>query len=223
MPSDRSVAAGYNYQKVAENIASESAYGDSDPVRAVHLWWNSPGHRANMVGPYTVVGYASCIGKYDGKQYYAQSFGYGDDDPLQEYSEGGDCAGISDDDFPMTSTAPVHIHNNAAPVYEKKPAYADAPEAEKVYGDDSITSYGPYAAEDKENSPAYAPSYGPSVKPVRVGPNGRPCIASKYGNKSPAGKPDQKRKSLASTLPKGKKIKLAAKPDVPLQPAYSHY
>jgi uncharacterized protein YkwD len=46
-PSDRVVEAGYNYRKVAENIASETSHGVSDPIRAVHLWWASPGTACN--------------------------------------------------------------------------------------------------------------------------------------------------------------------------------
>lgn len=69
MPSDRVRSAGYSFLRLAENIASEPDYygGESDPIRAVHYWWNSHDHRMNMLGAYDAVGYASCQGKWDQK------------------------------------------------------------------------------------------------------------------------------------------------------------
>ncbi|GAB4479526.1 MAG: hypothetical protein Kow00124_25300 [Anaerolineae bacterium] len=45
--SDRASAAGYSWVFIGENLAA----GVSDVGGAFNLWWNSPGHRQNMMHP----------------------------------------------------------------------------------------------------------------------------------------------------------------------------
>ncbi|NRT80899.1 CAP domain-containing protein [Clostridium beijerinckii] len=61
---------GYTYTTAGENIA----YNTSDPVELFNQWWNSPGHRANMMNEkYTKVGIGVIYGnnKYMGTQEFS--------------------------------------------------------------------------------------------------------------------------------------------------------
>ena len=61
---------GYKYTTSGENIA----YNTSDPVELFNQWWNSPGHRANMMNAsYTKVGIGVIHGngKYMGTQTFS--------------------------------------------------------------------------------------------------------------------------------------------------------
>lgn len=61
---------GYKYNTTAENIA----YNTNDPVELFNQWWNSSGHRENMMNPsYTKVGIGVLYGngKYMGTQTFA--------------------------------------------------------------------------------------------------------------------------------------------------------
>lgn len=61
---------GYNYTTTGENIA----YNNYDPVELFNQWWNSSGHRANMMNPsYTKVGIGVIYGnsKYMGTQTFS--------------------------------------------------------------------------------------------------------------------------------------------------------
>ncbi|EMU55605.1 CAP domain-containing protein [Clostridium butyricum] len=61
---------GYKYNSTAENIA----YNTNDPVELFNQWWNSAGHRENMMNPsYTKVGIGVLLGngKYMGTQTFA--------------------------------------------------------------------------------------------------------------------------------------------------------
>jgi len=61
---------GYKYTTSGENIA----YNTSDPVELFTQWWNSPGHRANMMNAsYTKVGIGVIYGngKYMGTQTFS--------------------------------------------------------------------------------------------------------------------------------------------------------
>jgi uncharacterized protein YkwD len=63
-------ALGYNYTTAGENIA----YNNYDAVQLFTQWWNSPGHRANMMNAsYTKVGIGvlSSNGKYMGTQEFS--------------------------------------------------------------------------------------------------------------------------------------------------------
>lgn len=53
-PGKRALAAGCRWTRVAENIAS----GQTIPAAAIELWLQSPGHRANILGPYDRLGQA---------------------------------------------------------------------------------------------------------------------------------------------------------------------
>ena len=61
---------GYKYNSTAENIA----YNTNDPVELFNQWWNSEGHRKNMMNPsYTKVGIGVLLGngKYMGTQTFS--------------------------------------------------------------------------------------------------------------------------------------------------------
>ncbi|MCE5220321.1 MAG: CAP domain-containing protein [Clostridium sp.] len=61
---------GYKYTTSGENIA----YNTNDPVELFNQWWNSPGHRANMMNTsYTKVGMGVIYGngKYMGTQEFS--------------------------------------------------------------------------------------------------------------------------------------------------------
>ena len=61
---------GYKYTATAENIA----YNSYDPVELFNQWWNSAGHRENMMNPsYTKVGIGVLYGngKYMGTQTFS--------------------------------------------------------------------------------------------------------------------------------------------------------
>jgi uncharacterized protein YkwD len=63
-------AVGYKYTSAGENIA----YNTSDAVELFNQWWNSPGHRANMMNAsYTKVGIGVIYGngKYMGTQEFS--------------------------------------------------------------------------------------------------------------------------------------------------------
>lgn len=54
-------AIGYTYNATAENIVSNTY----DPIEFFNQWWNSPGHKANMMNPnYTKVGIGIVEGNY---------------------------------------------------------------------------------------------------------------------------------------------------------------
>jgi uncharacterized protein YkwD len=68
---DRAVAAGYEYRKVAENIAA----GQTSAAQVVEGWMNSPGHRANILdGELTQIGVGHATGGEYGT-YWTQVFG----------------------------------------------------------------------------------------------------------------------------------------------------
>ncbi|OOM80972.1 CAP domain-containing protein [Clostridium sp. BL-8] len=61
---------GYKYTSAGENIA----YNTNDPVELFNQWWNSPGHRANMMNAsYSKVGIGviNGNGKYMGTQEFS--------------------------------------------------------------------------------------------------------------------------------------------------------
>jgi hypothetical protein len=67
--SSRTRSSGFNGMGFAENVAMN--YGIN--VEATNAqWWNSPGHKANILGSYTHIGIA--VGG-DGPYYYTQVFG----------------------------------------------------------------------------------------------------------------------------------------------------
>ncbi|GAA0077069.1 CAP domain-containing protein [Clostridium sp. CTA-5] len=64
-------AIGYKYTATAENIA----YNTYDPVELFNQWWNSPGHKANMMNPsYTKVGVGVIYDKDNNKYMGTQTF-----------------------------------------------------------------------------------------------------------------------------------------------------
>lgn len=69
-PFQRMKAEGYEYRRAAENIAAGSFTLES----LMKAWMNSPGHRRNILGPYTQVG-ASFANGEGGTSYWCVTFG----------------------------------------------------------------------------------------------------------------------------------------------------
>lgn len=69
-PFQRMQAEGYPYRRAAENIAAGSFSLES----LMTAWMNSPGHRRNILGPYTEVGAAFANGE-GGTAYWCVTFG----------------------------------------------------------------------------------------------------------------------------------------------------
>ncbi|KAF4318203.1 hypothetical protein BBO99_00007361 [Phytophthora kernoviae] len=70
--TSRVTATGYKWNALAENVAA----GQKDVDSVVNAWMNSSGHRANILGDYTMFGTAYAYN--DGstyKHYWTQNFG----------------------------------------------------------------------------------------------------------------------------------------------------
>ncbi|OWZ00069.1 SCP-like extracellular protein [Phytophthora megakarya] len=70
--SQRITATGYKWNRIAENVAA----GQRNVAAVMTSWMNSPGHRANILGDYTMFGTAyaySSTSTY--KHYWTQNFG----------------------------------------------------------------------------------------------------------------------------------------------------
>jgi len=82
---DRFAAAGYNYASARENILYR---WDLSAAEAYNQWWNSPGHKANMMADdVTEIGIVALCSMSSGKYYYTMVLGK----PL-DASSGGDGA-----------------------------------------------------------------------------------------------------------------------------------
>ncbi|KAF4141457.1 Cysteine-rich secretory protein family [Phytophthora infestans] len=72
--SMRVTAAGYKWTRVAENVAA----GQSSVATVMTAWMNSAGHRANILGDYTMFGTAYAYNSGSTyKHYWTQNFGKG--------------------------------------------------------------------------------------------------------------------------------------------------
>ncbi|MBN1564128.1 MAG: CAP domain-containing protein [Anaerolineae bacterium] len=71
-PADRVQAAGYDFRAVGENVLYQFQI---DSNQAFTSWWNSQGHRENMMNPlFTEIGVAYTSGS-DGRIYYTMVLG----------------------------------------------------------------------------------------------------------------------------------------------------
>jgi hypothetical protein len=147
-----------------------------------------------MVGPYTVVGYASCLGKYDGKQYYAQAFGYGDDNASQEYTE--ESCGFEDGGAPLVGTAPV----------VQRPV--NKPLVSPVYGHHAQSTYDNGSYGNDSGTPADEPENNTVKVNTPSSSSGSPCVASKYGNKSKANRAKSQRQTVQKVRSESPKQKI---------------
>lgn len=69
--SVRVARAGYaGWTRIAENVA----WGQADVVSVMDAWMNSPGHRANILGPVTAIGVGRATSS-TGRIYWTQVFG----------------------------------------------------------------------------------------------------------------------------------------------------
>jgi uncharacterized protein YkwD len=73
--NERVTQVGYDWSSVAENVAA----GQVDVDAVMEAWMNSPGHRENILGDYTMLG---CAYAYNAdttyQHYWTQDFGTGD-------------------------------------------------------------------------------------------------------------------------------------------------
>ncbi len=61
---------GYSFRRAGENVAR----GQDTIASVMDDWMNSPGHRRNILGPYSQIG-ASCATDEDGTPYWCVTFG----------------------------------------------------------------------------------------------------------------------------------------------------
>ncbi len=81
--ADRIAAAGYNYAAARENILYR---WDLSAAEAYDQWWNSPGHKANMMAnDITEIGIVALCSMSSGKYYYTMVLGK----PLDAPDAGG--------------------------------------------------------------------------------------------------------------------------------------
>ncbi|APW63069.1 CAP domain-containing protein [Paludisphaera borealis] len=69
-PDERVKRAGYHYVRTGENIAA----GQSGVDQVLEAWMESPGHKANILGPFTQMGAARVIDE-SGEPYWCVEFG----------------------------------------------------------------------------------------------------------------------------------------------------
>lgn len=69
-PFQRMQAEGYQYRRAAENVAA----GAFTLETLMNSWMNSPGHRRNILGPYTQAGASFATGE-GGTSYWCVTFG----------------------------------------------------------------------------------------------------------------------------------------------------
>ena len=69
-PFERIKREDYRYRAAAENVA----YGFDDVETVMTGWMKSPGHRRNVLGPYSEIGVGRAVAK-DGASYWCVTFG----------------------------------------------------------------------------------------------------------------------------------------------------
>jgi len=69
-PDERVKRAGYHFIRTAENVAE----GQQDVDQVLEAWMNSPGHKANILGPYSQMGAGRAIDD-SGAPYWCVCFG----------------------------------------------------------------------------------------------------------------------------------------------------
>ncbi|KAI9592171.1 hypothetical protein BDF19DRAFT_425661 [Syncephalis fuscata] len=70
-PSERASDVGYDWSRVAENVA----YGYDNEGQCMRHWMRSSGHRRNILGDYVHFGSAVAYSR-NGTPYYTQEFGH---------------------------------------------------------------------------------------------------------------------------------------------------
>ncbi|RLN51140.1 hypothetical protein BBP00_00009943 [Phytophthora kernoviae] len=89
--AERINQAGYDWSAVAENVAA----GQADVDAVMESWMNSPGHRKNILGDYTMFGTAYAYNaNSEFKHYWTQDFSSGD---LEK------CDGVNANEAPLTT------------------------------------------------------------------------------------------------------------------------
>jgi len=141
-PGDRVQSAGYQWTTVAENIA----YGYGDEEECMKEWMQSPGHRENILGPYTHFG--SAVAYAGSTPYYTQDFASGEQaDSSYPECPSGDGA-TSGGEAPTGGSAPK---GKTSPMGTAAPSGGDE-------GNDSEGGDGNYEGGDETPSGGAAPS-----------------------------------------------------------------
>jgi uncharacterized protein YkwD len=181
-PGERCSEAGYNWFACAENILFNKGYGPPNAKRAVKQWEDSPGHFKNMMGDYTHHGSCHCTDT-DGRCYFAQEFGKGDSN-CGVYTCGTESYTPPPPPPQETEAGNLGTGETNKPTYTQPTEETDAETDSTPQTDYTPTSIGTINDNNK------------------TGPNGLPCVASTYGNKSPGYQELKKRgqsKSLANS------------------------
>uniref|UniRef100_H3HDK3 SCP domain-containing protein n=1 Tax=Phytophthora ramorum TaxID=164328 RepID=H3HDK3_PHYRM len=78
--SERITQAGYDWSAVAENVAA----GQADVDAVMDAWMNSPEHKVNILGDYTMLGTAYAYKKGNTyEHFWTQDFGSGDKEVIK--------------------------------------------------------------------------------------------------------------------------------------------
>ncbi|KAG2504619.1 hypothetical protein BBI17_009310 [Phytophthora kernoviae] len=84
--SQRITEAGYNWSAVAENVAA----GQVDVEAVMDAWMDSPGHRENILGDYTMLGASYAYNdNTEYKHYWTQDFGASDNEKCDDDTSAG--------------------------------------------------------------------------------------------------------------------------------------
>ncbi|KAG6947504.1 hypothetical protein JG688_00015513 [Phytophthora aleatoria] len=103
--SERITRSGYDWSAVAENVAA----GQPDVDSVMENWMNSPGHRENILGDYTMFGCAYAHNTDTTYQHYwTQDFGTGDAEECDGGNVASEVQGTAVEDTPVeTDTTSV--------------------------------------------------------------------------------------------------------------------
>ncbi|KUF79289.1 hypothetical protein AM587_10011430 [Phytophthora nicotianae] len=144
--SERITRSGYDWSAVAENVAA----GQPDVDSVMENWMNSPGHRENILGDYTMFGcaYAHNAGTTY-QHYWTQDFGTGDAEECD-----GEETPIVIVDPPEAFTDPVAEQPEETPVVVvDPPEVTPAPEVYKNYA--TPTTQSPATDHVEDCDPAF--------------------------------------------------------------------
>ncbi|ETI56937.1 hypothetical protein F443_00686 [Phytophthora nicotianae P1569] len=112
----RVTAAGYKWTRVAENVAA----GQSSIAAVMTSWMNSAGHRANILGDYTMFGTAYAYNSGSTyKHYWTQNFGKGS-------SESCSYEDVEYEDAPTPTLNSTTDSDNSTVVLPNEPAPEDS-------------------------------------------------------------------------------------------------
>jgi hypothetical protein len=147
--NERVTQVGYDWSSVAENVAA----GQVDVDAVMEAWMNSPGHRENILGDYTMLG---CAYAYNAdttyQHYWTQDFGTGD----AEGCDGGSVATESTvADLVENSGAEDTVNETEDAAPEDSAVVMDTPEMATTT--DLATESSSYASQESDTPCTDAP------------------------------------------------------------------